>query len=283
MSAFNRIWFDVLNKLLMSGRRQSPRGKETRELLHQTITVPLTDCVLTSRVRNLNYRFMAAEALWILSGDNALAPLLEVNPRMAEFSDDGVTLAGAYGPRIHSQMQYIIFKLQQDRDTRQATLTIWDRNPEPSKDIPCTVAMSFNIRDNRLNVHVYMRSSDAWLGLPYDVFSFSMVGLSVVGTLNLAAGHINVVPGDLYLTAMSQHLYQEHYIKAGDCQLEPGLFDPSGHALVPNELWSNYDRGAMPLFDRLEQLTRSRRGDPIRWWDQPGDNFLSTEELQNDR
>lgn len=261
MVDMNAVWQSTVADTVAFGARVAPRGQPTREALHRTVVVPLRAPVLTVPARKLNYRFAAAEALWILTGDNRLEPLVAHNPVVANFSDDGVTLAGAYGPKILEQMDYVLNKLVEDRDTRQATLTIWERNPAPSKDIPCTVAMSFNIRKDKLHLHVYMRSSDIWLGLPYDVFSFSMLGLAVVGQLN-EYGAPPVVPGNLYLTAASSHLYQKNLEEAGQC-LEPQTPQP----LVPKSLWLH---GPQALLDRLQEIALSKKADPCRWWTEIG-------------
>jgi len=169
--------------------------------------------VVTCPARKLNYRFMAAEALWISAGRNDLGGLTDVNPNMARFSDDGRTLAGAYGPRIRPQVPYVVASLIKDRDTRQAALTIWTPNPEPSKDTPCTVAMVFSIRENRLYQHVFMRSSDAWLGIPYDVFSFTLLAYEVACRYNqhkLLIGGSPVGLGHMTITCTSSHLYSEN-------------------------------------------------------------------------
>lgn len=261
MSDMDAVWQAALADTLAFGSEVAPRGQPTKELIHRTIKVDMARPVVTVPQRKLNYRFAAAEALWILMGENELAPLVKFNAKMAEFSDDGVTLAGAYGPKIISQMPYILDKLQEDRDTRQATLTIWERNPGPSKDIPCTVAMSFMIRNNRLLQSVYMRSSDVWLGLPYDVFSFSMLGLAIVGELN-RRGCPPLSPGSLSLTAASSHLYLRNKEDAITC-LGPGAY--TIQPLVPNSLWRSEPQ---KLIDRLQAI---RDGDKVhRWWTPDG-------------
>ncbi len=258
------IWRALIVEALGRGSPSSPRGKPIKELLHQTIKVPLLRPIVLNPLRKINYKFMAAEALWILEGDNRLKPLTDVNPNMAKFSDDGETLAGAYGPRIASQLDYVVETLLMDRDSRQATLTIWDRNPRPSKDIPCTVAMSFNIRRNQLNMHVYMRSSDIWLGIPYDVFSFAMVAMMICGKLNDASknqlAYHPVQPGKLYLTAMSSHLYDENRDAAREIVRESPA---RSYALVPRHLWET-SRCILPV---LRELAGSSKGDKIRWWE----------------
>ena len=207
-------WRITMERILKYGNVISPRGMLTREILHANqLVCDMARPVVTTKERKLNYKFMAAEALWILAGRNDVESLTKHVPRMSDFSDNGETLAGAYGPRIFSQLKYIFDTLVKDPATRQAVLTIWDRNPQPSKDIPCTVSMCFSIRDGKLHLHAYMRSSDAWLGIPYDVFSFSMVGIFVCLRLNKMFG-VNLAPGVLSITATSSHLYERDWQKA---------------------------------------------------------------------
>lgn len=216
----DQAWVNLLRTLLIEGQTVSPRGLNTLEVLHHvSLSVDLNHPVVTHPLRKLNYRFMAAEALWIQEGRNELADLTRVNPRMADYSDDGQTLAGAYGPRIRPQVPYVVQALVRDRDTRQAALTIWTPSPAPSKDLPCTIAMTFSIREHRLYQHVFMRSSDAWLGVPYDVFSFSLLGIEVACLYNReqcpspACCH-PIGLGHLTVTMTSSHLYEEHWSPA---------------------------------------------------------------------
>lgn len=213
------VWLRALERVLDVGLPVTPRGKQTVELPQHTTIVDMHYPLVRCPARKLSVRFAAAEALWILAGDNRVEPLAKHAPMMREFSDDGVTLAGAYGPRIVEQLEYVIDKLIEDRDTRQAVMTIWKPCPPRSKDIPCTVALDFKIRNGRLNCHVFMRSSDIWLGLPYDTFSFSMITTYIACRYNgiILPPLEPVDPGTLYLTAASSHLYATNYDGAETC------------------------------------------------------------------
>lgn len=194
----------LLEQLLENGGECSPRGNKIKEILGQTIVGPMRLNVLDHPVRDLNYRFMVAEWCWIMAGRRDLATLVRFNKKYADYSDDGETLAGAYGPRIRSQLDWVLAKLREDRDTRQAVINLWTPSPSASKDIPCTLNMQFFVRGKFLNMITNMRSSDAWLGLPYDWFSFTMLG-------NCIAGELGVMPGYLHLNLGSIHLYEEHW------------------------------------------------------------------------
>ena len=214
-------WHHLLHKILSKGVECSPRGMQTKEVLHNSIAMDMNYPILHSPNRKLSFKFLAAEAYWILSGDNRVETIAPYNKNIAAFSDNGEIFAGAYGPSIQLQLPYIVNALRKDVDTRQAVLTIWKPNPAKSKDIPCTVTMAFNIRAGQLNCHVFMRSSDAWLGFPYDVFNFSMVAVKVASMINRTKRKADLTEiiqlGTLYWTAASSHLYEQHYDKAKHC------------------------------------------------------------------
>ena len=209
----DEAWQSLLGILVKCGQPVKPRGQDTREVLHHiSLTTDLNRPVITCPARKLNYHFMAAEALWIVQGRNDLEFLTNHNSKMAQFSDDGKTLAGAYGPHIQPQLPYVVRCLLHDRDTRQAALTIWTPNPATSKDIPCTIAMVFSIRQSKLYQHVFMRSSDAWLGVPYDVFSFAMVAANVACQHNaICRTSERIGLGHQTITMTSSHLYETNH------------------------------------------------------------------------
>lgn len=258
-------WRRRLGIILDSGRVVAPRGKRTLELLNpQPLVLDLARPVVTLRERKLNYRFMVAEALWILSGSNRLSPLTRFVKRMAEFSDDGETLAGAYGPPVTEQLPYVVKSLVHDRWTRQAVLTIWRPSPKPSKDIPCTIGMAFSVRDDAdrgplLHQSVWMRSSDAWLGVPYDMFSFAMVGVFVACAVNRLLAHADTVGlGTLAIHMVSSHLYEPQW---GVAEGVRGLSPPAPVDPVPDELVRSGDWKAIET-----DLIRQREGIKPHCW-----------------
>ena len=211
MQEFSHVWLDLLQDVLENGNYVAPRGKMTREIPQRTIVVNMRKPVLRVPDRKLSFKFMVAEAFWILSGDDRVETIAPYNANIANFSDDGERFFGAYGPKIITQLPHVVGKLRVDKDSRQAGLTIWRENPPQTKDVPCTVAIFFNIRQGKLNTHVFMRSSDVWLGVPYDVFNFSMLSHLVCGLLNEPQSAVDAVsPGNLFLTAASSQIGRAH-------------------------------------------------------------------------
>ena len=208
-------WLSLLSTISRDGEDIAPRGIPTKEILAHTSVIDMNSPIVNIPERKLNYRFMFAEAWWILSGSNRVADIAQYMKNIAQFSDNGITFRGAYGPKIVEQLDYIVETLAKDQNTRQAVLNIWRENPRPTKDYPCTLNMQWLIRDGKLNCMTNMRSSDAWLGWVYDVFNFSMISNWVLIALRENRG-IELELGNLYLTAGSQHLYSHNYEAAGD-------------------------------------------------------------------
>jgi thymidylate synthase len=263
------VWLKALGDVLTRGRKVSPRGKNTLELPQYTLEVDMRRCVLTLPERKLSYSFMAREAWWILSGDDKTESIVPWNKNLGQFSDDGVKFFGAYGPKVVSQMDYVVNKLLEDEDTRQAGLTIWRENPPQTKDVPCTVAVFFSIRYDAawpmLEVNVFMRSNDLWLGTPYDVFNFSMLGHYVCGRLNQVWENMEVHPvrpGTLRVTAASMHLYEENFEPAA--KLSNFVLDELRDVkLTPPAI--HHDPRV--LMTTLEDLSNTKPGHHLRWWE----------------
>ena len=124
-------------RAVLAGDEVSPRGMGTRELLGVTLELTQNHFnVLTTKP--MNYRFMAAEFAWMLTGQTRVDIIAAYNGNMVRYSDDGQHLAGAYGPPVTDQIPYIIETLKDDPVSRQALLTIWRPRPRFSRDIPCT-------------------------------------------------------------------------------------------------------------------------------------------------
>lgn len=209
----SNAWLTMLGRLSSKQPSASPRGMKTKEILNGHTISSMINPVVRIPERKLSYRFMAAEAAWILSGKNDVESISKYNKHIAKFSDDGVSFFGAYGPKVKNQIEYVIKKLAEDTDSRQAVINIWRENPPKTKDVPCTISLQFIIRDGILRCIDTMRSSDIWLGWPYDVFNMSCISNYI--KLRLKQDHnINVTLGTLCLNAGSQHLYENNFENA---------------------------------------------------------------------
>lgn len=205
-----------LQALLAKGEMVHVRGQNTRELLHQsfTITHPLERAISVS-ARHNNVFASIAETMWVLAGRDDVAYLQPYLPRAIDFSDDGVTWRGAYGPRLRNwkgvdQIEQIVGLLKGSPSSRRAVAMIFDpaRDFHPSLDIPCTNWLSFVIRDGWLEMAVTVRSNDIIWGFSgINSFEWSVLHEMVATWTGTEVGSVT------YFVA-SLHLYERHFDRA---------------------------------------------------------------------
>lgn len=223
---FSVVWFELLGRLYNEGKPVSPREFETHELLGVQLRVDdMTKNILVHPARRLNYRFAIAEWLWMAAGRGDVATIAKYNKNIAQFSDDGIIFAGAYGPQMLMQIPWAMDQLAKP-GCRQAVIQIWQPTPLPSKDIPCTLSWQLLARDGKLNAIITMRSSDIWLGLPYDFINLSQLVSGIAGELGLT-------PGELVFNLGSSHLYDRDRAKASGVLLQPGLLETVSSPCLP--------------------------------------------------
>jgi len=208
----NDAWLHSVNQLLNPPvgiqyyEKSKPREMLTREIIGSSVAFQMVLPVVTCKNRGLSYCFMAAEALWVLQGSNDLNFHPQIQQKLNPYSDNGVTMSGAYGPMVMQQIRFVCETLHADINSRQAVMTIWKPNPSTSKDIPCTIGLQFMIREDTIHCMACMRSSDVWMGLPYDMFTFSCIA----NRIRLAISPILKL-GTLTIFRGSSHLYKSNF------------------------------------------------------------------------
>jgi thymidylate synthase len=238
-------YVDLVRWVLTHGEDVAPRGQRTREIEDATIFIKDVYNTLPLKVnRGTVPGIGAVEACQLLAGSSVPKTVLAVGPQFSNFTEDNGLFHGAYGLRTRGQYESVIGRLKHDPSTRQAVVTIW--NPEldllPYKrDYPCTVLHQFRIRNNRLNMSVYMRSNDVWLGAAYDFFQFTRVQIAIASVLGIE-------PGSYAHHVGSLHIYEQHYGAAEDLQYTDTMVDvPS----ITGTTWSAIEIKAQLALDAV--------------------------------
>lgn len=195
------------------------------------------------------------EFLWYLSKGTRLDFIDYYVPgRFQEESDDGVTVRSGYGERLQAwrgtnQLDNIIQLLRAHRSSRRATIQLFDASDltERYASIPCTCTLQFLIRDDRLHMFVAMRSNDAYLGLPHDIFSFTMLQEMVARAVDAELGEYKHCAGSL-------HLYEEHF-EAAQQYLNEGWQDPVCMPAMP----AGDPHDGIEWLRGIEEVARLRR------------------------
>lgn len=185
----------LVQRLIERGKAVTTRGLKTIEMTGITLELSSPENVSAVMLpigvnRGINLKLAAVEALQIIGGGSypnlvsAAAPTFNdvlVAPDNPDF--------GAYGPRVTSQLDDVADLLRADPSTRRAVATIWRAGDlTHNGDRPCTLTLQFLIRDGELQLHVNMRSQDVWLGVPYDLFMFTQLQMTMARQLNVEAG-----------------------------------------------------------------------------------------------
>lgn len=199
----------LYKNLLGKGASNTASRGETKELLGVALRIQNPRARL-SRSENRGKLFSAlGELLWYLSGKNDLAFIKRYIPAYEDEVETDGTIYGGYGPRLFSmrnninQIESIINLLKKKPPSRRAVIQLFnaeDINTE-HKDVPCTTTIQFFQREDKLHMAVTLRSNDACMGLPHDVFCFTMIQ-------EMIARKLGVELGEYYQYVGSMHLYE---------------------------------------------------------------------------
>ena len=203
----------IIELILTSGEPIQPSKGSAKELFGATveITNPLARL---SRTETRGKPFSClGELCWYLAGSNQLEFIEYYIPAYQKFSEHG-EIFGGYGPRLFNweglnQFENVADLLRRKPDSRQAVIQLFDADDllEEHKDVPCTCTLQFMLRQGRLHLITYMRSNDAYLGLPHDVFCFTMLQEIMARKLSAEIGTYKHTVGSL-------HLYNRNILSA---------------------------------------------------------------------
>ena len=161
-------------------------------------------------IRKMPIRYAIGELLWYDSRNNTAKAIEPFSKFWSLIAEEDGTVNSNYGYCIHDkwdfdQWEFVKDILKKDPSSRQAIIHIKeprDLRVNPTKDVNCTIALQFLIRNGMLHLITTMRSNDVWLGLPYDVFNFTCMQIRMAMELGLNIGMY-------YHNAGSLHLYKK--------------------------------------------------------------------------
>src|ERR1700692_2377692 len=199
----------VIDEIQSHGDRIHPTKGEAIELTGVLLEVTAQRSRLSrTETRGKPYSCLG-ELCWYLSKANDLAFIAYYMPPYKQYADDD-KIFGGYGPRLFdfrglNQVANVTDVLRRKPQTRQAVIQLFDAQDivKEHKDIPCTCTLQFMIRRDKLHMFTNMRSNDAWLGLPHDVFCFTMLQEIVARSLAVELGAYKHAIGSLHLYVKS--------------------------------------------------------------------------------
>ena len=205
----------------ITGQEINPRGLRCYELRPVTFYTEPKSYLKLLTSSGVSYRFAHAELMAVVNGWDDVAWLERFRPGYGQFSDDGVTLHGAYGKRFKDtqQLERAIARLSNEPYTRQIVLNIW--NPldltYKSNDIPCNTQILLKVRPNpigedTLHMTVIRRSADIIWGVPYDHYVFGGLLYIIADCLRVQCGTLTEVIDSLHIYDGSANFYDNNRV-----------------------------------------------------------------------
>lgn len=273
---FAEVYKKSLEGLLNNPEYESaPRGMKIKENINTTLIIenPIK-CLYDNARRGSQYKYIAAELVWYFTGRNDLNFIEKYAAFWRQIANSDDTLNSAYGHLIFSsknehgisQWQWALNSLIKDKDSRQALMTF--NRPsyayEDNKDFICTLNGLFNIRNNKLNLTINMRSNDAILGMPTDIAFFCMLLQQAYTILKETYPELEI--GTYTHIANSLHIYERHF-KLVEEMLEED-FIPRSYINSPIEFVDKNGHASKDLIDLTSSI-------------EEGSNFTSDNPMLN--
>jgi len=217
---FAEIYDHLLEQLLHRPEYiTSPRGQKIHEIMNVMFRIenPLYNSFI-NKIRCPSEKYLAKELDLYFRGVNSADEFVKASKFWKQIANEDGTVNSAYGHLIFKRFNEHGFNqwgwaykcLTDDADTRQAFMHF--NTPEHqfygNKDQVCTLNYIFNIRDNKLNATVMMRSSDIYFGLVYDIPFFTYLQQAMF--LLLKPHYPKLELGSYTHHSVSLHLYERN-------------------------------------------------------------------------
>lgn len=220
-------YLNLLRELVESGVPKPDRtGVGTFSLFGRQMRFDLSAEFPLLTTKKVHFRSVAHELLWFLSGDSNVRYLNENGVRIWDEWADPAT--GELGPIYGTQWRFwpgpdgeaidqlarVVEEIRADPHSRRLVVSAWNVADLPKMALPpCHVLFQFYMAEGKLSLSLYQRSADIFLGVPFNIASYSLLLLMVAHVTKLE-------PGEFVHTFGDVHLYQNHREQALE-QLSP--------------------------------------------------------------
>lgn len=209
-------YLDLLSHVLDQGYRKEDRtGTGTVSTFGYQMRFDLAHGFPLMTTKKLHLKSILHELLWFLKGDTNTGYLNKHGVRIwNEWADKNGDLGHIYGYQWRSwptpegkhidQVSQVIDSIQTNPDSRRHVVSAWnpgelDRMALP----PCHILFQFYVADGKLSCQLYQRSADIFLGVPFNIASYSFLLLMMAQTTGLQ-------PGEFIHTLGDAHIYLNH-------------------------------------------------------------------------
>ena len=211
-----RQYLDLLETILNNGNKKEDRtGTGTLSIFGHQLRCDLNEGFPLLTTKKIHFKSIVYELLWFLKGETNIAFLKENNIRIwDEWADADGNLGPIYGKQWRSwgasdgqhidQINMLMSNLRKNPDSRRHIVSAWNVGEIDKMNLPpCHILFQFYVHDNKLSCQLYQRSADVFLGVPFNIASYSLLTMMIAKQLNLEVGEFIHTFGDA-------HLYLDH-------------------------------------------------------------------------
>ena len=215
-----RQYLDVMQKILDEGVEQMDRtGTGTLSLFGAQMRFDLANGFPLLTTKKLHLRSIIVELLWFLRGDTNVRWLQEHKVSIwNEWADGQGNLGPVYGKqwrdwetadgRHIDQIRNLIDLIKGDPGSRRQIVTAWNPGEiERMALAPCHCLFQTQVAGGKLNLQLYQRSADFFLGVPFNIASYALL-------THMLARECGLQPGTFVWTGGDVHLYSNHIAQA---------------------------------------------------------------------
>jgi len=209
-----------MNHVLTNGTRKDDRtGTGTLSVFGYQMRFDLQKGFPLLTTKKVHLRSITYELLWFIKGDTNIRYLNENNVSIwDEWADENGELGPVYGHQWRSwpsangqkidQLTNLINEIKDNPDSRRLIVSAWNvADIENMALPPCHCLFQFYVVDGKLSCQLYQRSADVFLGVPFNIASYSLFTMMVAQVCNLQVGEFIHTFGDT-------HLYSNHIEQA---------------------------------------------------------------------
>jgi thymidylate synthase len=209
-----------MKHVLEQGAKKEDRtGTGTLSVFGHQMRFNLAEGFPLLTTKKLHIKSIVYELLWFLRGDTNVKYLQEHGVNIwNEWARENGELGPVYGAQWRSwktpdgraidQISQVIDQIKSNPDSRRLIVNAWNVGEIPSMALPpCHLLFQFYVADGKLSCQLYQRSADIFLGLPFNIASYSLLTMMVAQVCDLE-------PGEFIITLGDAHLYSNHFEQA---------------------------------------------------------------------
>ena len=219
-------YLDLLKHINENGEEKTDRtGTGTKSVFGYQMRFDLSEGFPLVTTKKIHLKSLIHELLWFLKGSTNINYLQENGVRIwNEWADANGNLGPIYGHQWRNwnsegidQIQGVIDTLKSNPDSRRMLISAWNPSVLPDTKIsfaeninnkkaalpPCHAFFQFYVSNNKLSCQLYQRSADVFLGVPFNIGSYSLLTMMIAQVCEYE-------PGDFVHTFGDVHIYSNH-------------------------------------------------------------------------